>query len=136
MQRIARVSGRWLLAAPVVLAAVVGGSSLQASFTYANEDLIAGFRQSGGVSELVVNLGPVSGFEGLAAGQVSPIDRKVVPDPTVTMWGAEFSLSATIGDRVDLPTMWLDHSAQVGRAACPQAAAGAVRTPHPTHDAA
>ncbi len=48
-------------------------------FAYRNCELIAGFRTEGAASDLVINLGPATSFEGLPWGQVTPMTAL---DPT------------------------------------------------------
>ena len=101
------------LAAGALLSA---DTPLQAqTFAYTNCDLVAGFRQAGGSSDLVVNLGPVAAFEKIStrtAVVLTNVNSAQLADALPSLNGVQWSISAAMRgntnySQYDLQTVWV-----------------------------
>jgi len=104
-----------VLACALAVGAFLSDPALRAqTFTYTNCDLVAGFRIIGGASDLVVDLGQVASFEGLAPRSVITITNLTatqLDDALPTVDGVSWSVAAALRGNPNysypLQTIWV-----------------------------
>jgi hypothetical protein len=95
-------------------AALATAGSAEAGFQYTGQDLVLGFRQSGGISELVVNLGQASKFYTLTSGSKVTITNydvsalsAVFPSLDALSWSVSGDVRTTDDTNHPLETLWV-----------------------------
>ncbi|MBU6400441.1 MAG: hypothetical protein KGS61_09000 [Verrucomicrobia bacterium] len=90
------------------------GSSAHAGFVYNARDLVLGMRQSGGIFELAVDLGPVSNFYTLAPGTTIPVTNysagalgAAFSGLDALAWSVSADVRATGDTNYPLQTLWV-----------------------------
>jgi len=84
------------------------------TFTYTNCDLVAGFRLTGGASDLVINLGSVASFESLPARSVLAITNlsatqlaSALPSLDGVSWSVSGAMRGNTNYSYPLQTLWV-----------------------------
>lgn len=92
----------------------IAGSLQAQTFTYTNCDLVAGFRLSGGASDLVVDLGAVAAFESLPPRSVVAMTNlsatqlvEALPTLNDVSWSVAAALRGNTNYSYPLETLWV-----------------------------